>query len=471
MRRSRGTLSSQPALLGGIAVLMAIVAIYVVYHADAGLPFVPAYEVEAVIPDAEHFGKTGDVRMAGVLVGRVGERRLEQRPDGTTRAVLELRLEKDIEPLAADSKIRMRAQSSLGSSYVELIPGHSSEPLRGSPPTIDAEDAPPDISLADALEAYDRRTRGAMGRWLGGSGDALAGRGRELHGVIAAAPETARRLEGAGRTLASPSADLAGFVRGFARLGEVMAPAAEQQAGMFRGLDLTLGAMASGRGDVAAAVAESPPLLDAGIRGFPAQRRLMRETAGLLAALRPGFHAARGAADDIAAASTGAAPAFDSLVPLSPELAAGGRALSRLAREPIVLPSLRTLAATFRALGPTVGDLAAAQGTCNYLGLTLRNLQSVLSDGMSTGNFVNVGAVLVLPGPDGEAGPAAAPAHGPPEREDNYLHSTLTPSFGAGPDPECEAGNETYAIGRQAIGPAPGRQPGATEPTKPGRPR
>ena len=77
--------------------------------------------------------------------------------------------------------------------------------------------------------------------------------------------------------------------------------------------------------------------------------------------------------------------------------------------------------------------------------------------------------MLVVPAPNGEIGPADAPANGP--REDNHLHSTVTPLAGRGDPPECEAGNETYAIGRQAIGGAPGRQPAATNETEPGRPR
>jgi hypothetical protein len=93
----------------------------------------------------------------------------------------------------------------------------------------------------------------------------------------------------------------------------------------------------------------------------------------------------------------------------------------------------------------------------------------VLSERTGTGNFVGVGAVLVVPALDGEMGPAAAPANGP--REDSHLHSTLTPLAGQGDAPECESGNETYAIGRQAIGGAPGRQQAATERTVGGRPR
>ncbi len=469
MRRNRSRGSTQPVLLGAIAVLLAMIAIYIVYNADSGLPYVPRYEVRVVLSDAEHFGKTGDVRMAGWLVGRVGDRELLVRPDGRTRAVLQLKLDKEMEPLPADTTVRMRSQSTLGGNYVELLPGRSHEPLRGDPPTIHAERAKEPVSLSDSLAAYDKRTRAAFGRYIGGAGDTLVGRGPALNQTIAVAPDTMAHLEGAMRVLASPRSDLGRFIEGFARLNEALAPVAAEQAGLFRGLDLTLGAMASVREEVAASIVEAPPLLAAGARGFPAQRRLVRATTGLFAAVRPGLHAVRGRAADIAGASTGSPAAFRALERLSPRLGESGRALSAFGRNPVVVPSLRTLEASFRALAPTVGDVERSQTVCNYLGVALRNLLSVLSERTGTGNFVGVGAVLVVPAPDGEIGPAAAPANGP--REDSHLHSTLTPLTGQGDEPECESGNETYAIGRQAIGGAPGRQQAATERTVGGRPR
>jgi ABC-type transporter Mla subunit MlaD len=365
MRLRRSSHSTPPALLGGIAVLLSIVAIYIVYNADSGLPYVPLYEVRVVLSDAEHFGKTGDVRMAGWLVGRVGDRHLEVRSDGTTRAVLQLKLDKDMEPLPADTSVRMRSQSTLGGNYVELLPGRSHQPLRGHPPTIHAERAAQPVSLSDSLSAYDKRTRAALGRYLGGAGDTLVGRGAAINQVVAVAPDTMAHLEGAMRVLSSPRSDLARFIGGFARLNEGLAPVAAEQAGLFRGLDLTLGAMASVRDDVGASIVNAPPLLDAGARGFPAQRRLVRETSGLFAAVRPGFHALRGGAADIAGASTGSARAFRALERLSPRLDESGRALSAFARNPVVVPSLRTLEASFRALAPTVADVERSQTVCN----------------------------------------------------------------------------------------------------------
>jgi ABC-type transporter Mla subunit MlaD len=470
-RPKAGGIAGQPALIGAITLLIAMVAIYIVYNANAGLPFVPTYDVRAVIDDAEHMGKTGDVRIAGVLVGKVGSRHLEVMPDGTTRAVLDLALERWVNPLPADSQIQMRAMSSLGSNYVEIVPGTSREPLRGDPPTIHSDHAPPEISFSDSLEAYDKKTRGRFGRWLGGAGDALAGRGSDLNAVIAVAPQAMTHLDGAAQVLASGAragdSNLGRFIDGFLHLSRATEPVASQQAAFFRGLDATFGPLAQASDDVGAATAAAPPLFDAGIRGLPVQSRMVRATSDLFAVLRPGIHAVSGASADVEAMATGSPRAFNAVAKLSPLLGDTGRALSSLAHEPITDPSLATTADTFDTLRPTVGDLRASQVVCNYPGVALRNLMSVLSEGTSNGNFFGVGAALILPGPNGEAGPAAAPANGPPGRPDNYLHSTTTPNSSA----ECESGNESYKGGQQAIGHAPGAQQARTDTVVPGRPQ
>ena len=334
------SLADQPVLLGGVAILVAVAAIYIVYNAAAGLPFAPKYEVDAAIPDAESLGKVGDVRLAGVLVGQVHGRHIETLPDGSTRAVLELALDPDLEPLPRGTSLRMRANSALGGSYVELLPGSSSAPLHGNPPTIDATDAPHTISLTDALEAYDARTRRAAARELTGYGDALAGRGADLNAFVAIAPELMLNLDGAARVLASPAANLGFFIDAFARFSEELAPAAEAQAGFVVALDRTFGALVPVRDDVAASATEAPPMLDAGIAGFASQRRMIRETAGLFATLAPGVRAARVAADDIAGAAVGTPPAFRSVRALAPRLETTGdrahalRASARARPEP-----------------------------------------------------------------------------------------------------------------------------------------
>ena len=53
MTRRSGTASlvASPVLVGAVTVLVAIIAVFIAYNANAGLPFVPTYDVKAELPD------------------------------------------------------------------------------------------------------------------------------------------------------------------------------------------------------------------------------------------------------------------------------------------------------------------------------------------------------------------------------------------------------------------------------------
>ena len=48
MRRAAHTASivASPVLIGAVTVLIAIIAVFIAYNANSGLPFVPTYDVE-----------------------------------------------------------------------------------------------------------------------------------------------------------------------------------------------------------------------------------------------------------------------------------------------------------------------------------------------------------------------------------------------------------------------------------------
>ena len=143
------------------------------------------------------------------------------------------------------------------------------------------------------------------------------------------------------------------------------------------------------------------------------------------------------------------------------------------------------LTETAQLIKPTVAYIKPAQTTCNYLALFFRNLASSLSESDQVGTMLDA-EPLSLPGlasssgtpllPNSEAGPASAPANGPPEStlkglsplqqnlvQDSFLHSDPYPTTGQ--NGVCMAGNERYLTGRQVIGTAPVLQNG-TEQTK-----
>ena len=52
-RSAASTLAASPTMVGAVTVLVAIVAVFLAYNANSGLPFVPSYNVSVTLPDAE----------------------------------------------------------------------------------------------------------------------------------------------------------------------------------------------------------------------------------------------------------------------------------------------------------------------------------------------------------------------------------------------------------------------------------
>ena len=131
-----GSLAASPTMVGAITTLIVIVAVFLAYNANNGLPFVPTYRVSAEICDAARLGPNNEVRIGGNRVGVVESIDTVAAPpnsgcqaaDGSsasTVAKLNLKLDKSAEPLPADSTIRVRYRSSFGLKYLEITRGTS----------------------------------------------------------------------------------------------------------------------------------------------------------------------------------------------------------------------------------------------------------------------------------------------------------------------------------------------------------
>ena len=96
MRRGRGTgaLSASPVLVGAVAVLVTCVAVMIAVQANSGLPFVPTYDVRAVIPGGSNLVEGNEVRIGGFRVGVVDriEPHVSEQADGRAVAVIHMKL-------------------------------------------------------------------------------------------------------------------------------------------------------------------------------------------------------------------------------------------------------------------------------------------------------------------------------------------------------------------------------------------
>ena len=142
-RRGVGAIASSPVLVGAITTLIVILAVFLAYNANNGLPFVPSYRISVQVPNAETLVKGNDVRIGGVRVGFVESVEPVQDPQtGAVHAKADLKLDKSVDPLPKDSTVVVRSRSALGLKYLEIDKGTSKRGLsRGLDPA--AEGRPP----------------------------------------------------------------------------------------------------------------------------------------------------------------------------------------------------------------------------------------------------------------------------------------------------------------------------------------
>ena len=70
-RGGGGSLAASPVLVGAVTVLVSLVAVFLSYNANTGLPFVPTYRVSAEVRNADTLVPGNEVRVGGVRVGAV----------------------------------------------------------------------------------------------------------------------------------------------------------------------------------------------------------------------------------------------------------------------------------------------------------------------------------------------------------------------------------------------------------------
>ena len=468
------SLAANPVLVGAVTVLATVVAVFLAYNANAGLPFTPVYELDAVVSNGSGLIRGNEVRIGGSRVGFMKSVEPVVRKDGSVGARLHLRLLRSVRPLPVDSRIAIRPRSPLGLKYVEITVGHSSRGLADGADIPLARRTQRPVEVDDFFSIFDPPTREASRTNLNEFGTGLAGRGADLNRALGQLEPVVTRLEPVMRNLLDSRTRLGEFFPAIERAAREVAPVATTQAALFGALDQTFGGLAQVTGPIQETISRGPLALDTATRALPAQQPFLRDSAELFRRLKPGFENLAAASVHLAPAFKQAPPALDATPRLARQLDTTLAQLNKLANDDRVDPGIDRLARTATVLKDPVAFIAPAQTTCNYVSLFFRNIQEVFSEGDSIGTFLRFGILGMPQNPNSEAGPSSAPANGPavdrnkePLRDDSFLHSNPYPNTASPGQPkECEAGNEKYLPGRQVIGNQPETQPAKTEPTK-----
>ena len=291
MTRGRGTASivASPVLIGSVTTLIVVVAVFLAYNANAGLPFVPTYDVSAQLPSGANLVQGNEVRVGGFRVGIVDKIRAKFiRVNGRMEsvAVVDLKLDKVVEPLAADTKVLVRPRSALGLKYVELTPGHSKDTFQAGS-TIPLKNAGTPVEFDDLLNTFDEPTRQYEQDALDGYGDAFAGRGADLNRAIEAFAPFFDHLTPVMQNLNDPDTELNQFFKQIGAVSAQVRPVSKLQADVFPLMADTFDAITNEPDALRQTIEKNPPTLQAGIESFPVQRSFIEQTSILSDKLEP----------------------------------------------------------------------------------------------------------------------------------------------------------------------------------------
>jgi virulence factor Mce-like protein len=460
MRRRSGvaSMAGSPVLVGALTVLVIVVAVFLSYNANKGLPFVPTYDLTAQLPNAAQLVRGNEVRVGGFRVGVVDQIFPERKSNGTTYADIHMKLDKTIQPLPVDSTLIVRARSALGLKYVEINPGTAKSGFRAGDTVPLSQATPHPVDIDQVFNTFDARTRQGARNNLVGIGGGLTGRGADLNTAIDLAPRLLSNLEPVATNLSDPRTGLKAFFPALGRAAAIVRPAAQTQADLFGNLDTTFTALSGvARPFIQDTISKSPPAEDTAIAQFPQQRPFLQNTAALFKELRPGVRVLPATLPDLADALQFGVTSLRRAPQLNKRLEGVFLAVQRFSSDPNVAVGISRLNDTVKSLNPTLAFLSPAQTTCNYLTLWFRNISSVLSEGDRAGTWQRFIIVPTPQGPNSESGPSSAPANGP--TVDNHLHTNPYPNSAApGQTHECEGGNEPYYVGKTMLGNIPGNQ-------------
>jgi virulence factor Mce-like protein len=471
MRRGRvGTLAASPTLVGAVTVLVVVVAVFLSYQANQGLPFVPTYKLSAELPNAATLVPGNEVRIGGQRVGQIKTIEPETVDNApcpgnpaqlctTQVAKVDMELDQDLEELPQDSTLIVRARSALGLKYLEVQRGSSDQGFAPGA-TIPVSAARPEpVEIDQVFNMFDEPTRDAVQANLLEFGNALAGRGVDLNAAIGQLRPLVERLTPVMRNLAAPDTGLSNFVSSLSATAAEVAPVAEIQGQLFADLDTTFRAFANvARPFIQESISKSPETEDVAIKTLPTIRPFLANTAVLFSELRPGFHAFAPVSKQAAQAVALGIKALRLSPAFNAQLDPTAQSVLNLANDPSSVAGINDLTNFNNVLSPPLSFIAPAQSVCNYATLLLRNLSSSVTYGDGLGTNQRAIVLQEPTGPNAEVGPSSAPGNGGDD-PNNFLHYNPYPNTASpGQDRECEAGNEGYAVGQVAIGNVPGNQ-------------
>ena len=450
-RRSQPSALANPVLVGAMTVLVIMVAVFLAYNANNGLPFVPTKELKVDIASGSDLVAGNEVREGGFRIGLVSELTPVALRTGQIGAQLTLQLDQAHGDVPVDSTASIRPRSLLGLKYIDLHTGTSRRMFAdGATMPITQTSVP--VQFEDVFQAFDAKTRTAIDKNLVGFGDTFAGRGSALNDTFASLPKLLSYLKPVAQYLADPGTELSRFLTSLEGLMATVSPVAATNARLFTDMATTFEGVSRDPRALEQTIARSPSTESVSTQSLKVQQPFLADLATLGSNLAPATHELAVALPTINPAIEVGTRTLARTPSLNGNLQQVMGALQSLAQAPGTNMAINALTDTSTTLNPMIRYLGPYQTVCddwNYFWTYLSEHLSQPTDfGFAQRVLINVGNPAQANNV-GQAG-ATAPANGGGSDSltsggNEYFHSQV---YGAAVDnqgnADCETGQRGY---------------------------
>src|SRR4051812_7205546 len=143
------------------------------------------YRFQVAFPEATQLGPEADVRIAGVTVGKVREKKRDPR---SNRTLATIEVQRRYAPIPADTRAILRQKTLLGETYVELTPGSPGARRLPEGARLANANVQSTVEFDEILNIFDAPTRHAFRVWQQQLGAAVDSQGRNLNDAVGELP-------------------------------------------------------------------------------------------------------------------------------------------------------------------------------------------------------------------------------------------------------------------------------------------
>jgi phospholipid/cholesterol/gamma-HCH transport system substrate-binding protein len=372
------------------------------------------YEFRVAFPEATQLSEEADVRIAGVSVGKVRGKDIDNAHRDLTIATIEL--DPRFAPLHADAKAILRQKTLLGETYVELTPGTRGAPAIKEGGFLANSRVAKTVELDEVFQALDPVTRKSFQAWQQDMATGIAGRGPALNDAFGDLPAFAADTSDVLDVLDAQSLGVRRLIRNTGTVFGAISQNERQLHNLITGSDATFGALARQNDALAQTFKIFPTFLDE-------SKATMAKLETFSTNAEPLIHDLRPVARDLR-------PTLRATKALAPDLRATFRKLDPLiAVSRKGLPALRdTLTATTPLLGQLQPFLENLNPILQYLEYYqvqtadfISNGAGALADTVPTSTNQEMGHYLRQWGPTGAESAGFYASRPSSERGNAYL--------------------------------------------------